>query len=179
MKIRKRLHSELKEKMEYRIVKKAEDIALIEALAREIFEEFYYPQMPKKHIKFFIDQFQTAQIIKEQINSNFEYYLIGSSTEHLGYLGLEFKDSKMILSKLYIKKNARSLKLGDLGMQLAKKRASEKNKTVIDLFVNHLNSDAIRFYKRHGFTEVKKVLNKYENGHSETDLLMRITITQQ
>ena len=147
------------------------DILQVERLAYEIFHNFYYPQMPKDHIDFFIQSYQSKEKIKEQIDANFEYYLFFDNQKPIGYL--ELGKSKVILSKLYVLEKYRGNKTGLEGVNKAKERAAKDGSNTIELFVNHENLKAINFYKKHGFTLIKQVVHSYANQHSETDLLMR------
>ncbi len=162
--------------IEVRKVSTQEDVRQIEKMARAIFHEFYYPQMPKEHIDFFIGQYQTVTAVNKQLASSFEYFIYSIDNKDIGYLGLEHEANKLILSKLYVYKDFRSSKIGVSAIEKTKERAKENKLSSIELFVNAENERAISFYKKHGFKEVSKVIHTYANQHSETDLLMRLKL---
>lgn len=159
--------------IEIRKIDKEEEFDIIESLARIIFHEFYGPQMPKDHIDFFIQTYQCSTAIREQENGSFEYYIFYNGSKAVGYLGLDFQSSKLVLSKLYILDDFRGHKLGQQAIRQSLKRAKEENVSFIELFVNAENKRAISFYEMNGFNPIKTVINSYANQHSETDLLMR------
>jgi len=160
--------------IEVRKVISQEDMQRIESLAREIFHDFYYPQMPKAHIDFFIDQYQTKASVHSQIASNFEYFIYSVNNKDIGYLGIEFEPTKVLLSKLYVLPDFRSNKVGKAAIKRTIESAKKKRLSTIELFVNAENERGISFYKKNGFKEVSKVIHTYANNHSETDLLMRL-----
>lgn len=152
------------------------DFLQIEELAREIFHDFYYPQIAKDHIDFFLSEFQTAEKIEKQVQTNFEYYLFYQGKQVAGYLGLEFDKPKLILSKIYFLDEFRNSGFGAQALNQAIKRASEEQLDIIELFVNAKNKRAISFYEKNGFNPVKKVIHSYATQYAETDLLMRLEI---
>ena len=87
-------------------------IKTISVLANTILHEFYGPQMPASHIDFFLDSFQSVDAIKAQLNDSWEYFLIDLNDVTIGYLGLEFRDDKMLISKLYVLANQRNAGAG-------------------------------------------------------------------
>ena len=157
-----------------RVINESE-VLIVAELAKTIFHQFYHPQMPIDHIDFFLSEFQSTEKINEQIAKSYEYYLFNCNEESVGYLGLELKENVLVLSKLYVLDKFRNLKIGDHAIRLSKERMDSHALDKMELFVNHLNDKAIKFYEKHGFKKSKTVVNLYENGHSETDFLMKFT----
>ena len=164
--------------IELKKVKSETEVTVVADLARIILHEFYHPQMPKAHIDFFISEYQTAEKIEKQIENNFEYYLIYRNVKPIGYLGLETKSDYLVLSKLYILDSERRSNIGAAAIELSKQRLAEQKFNKMELFVNHLNGMAIKFYEKHGFFTIKSVVHTYDSGQSETDILMRFTPDQ-
>jgi ribosomal protein S18 acetylase RimI-like enzyme len=164
---------------EMKRVKDETEILKVAELAEEIFHKFYYPQMPKNHIDFYLATYQSTEAIKKQVESNHEYYLFYAQNQAVGYLGLEFEKGKVILSKLYVLDDFRNLNIGQHAVDFAKKRTIELNQSTLELFVNVENEKGIKFYKKNGFKEISTIIHAYANNQSETDLLMRATLKKR
>jgi len=151
-----------------------DDAAIVNQLASEIFYELYIPIMPQEHISYYIDQFQSITAIKEQLNKDWEYYLLEVDGAFVGYLGLEFGSNSTTISKLYIKSSYRKSGAGKSAMEIVFSRSKNKRKSKIQLIVNRNNANAIGFYKKWGLDIVKQLVHTYPNGHSEEDYLMEL-----
>ena len=51
------------------------DFEIIESLARQILHKFYDSVIPKEHTKYFINKYQTAKAIEQQVNHGSSYYI--------------------------------------------------------------------------------------------------------
>lgn len=152
------------------------DILTVSVLARTILHEFYGPQMPASHIDFFLDSYQSKEAIQSQLDDNWEYYIIELEDVAIGYVGMEYKNQKLFLSKLYVLANQRNAGAGKASMELIDERAAARSVESIEVFVNTANERAIKFYQRWGFDSIEEISNTYESGHTEVDLRMRKSI---
>ncbi|MBK9734429.1 MAG: GNAT family N-acetyltransferase [Saprospiraceae bacterium] len=101
----------------------------VENLAYEIIPEFYADVIPHEHNIFFVQKFQTAKTIQEQIKNGYEYYLMYDDLIGIGYFGLQIdkNNSEMTLSKLYILKEQRGKGFGSKAMDFILSRAKHLN----------------------------------------------------
>ena len=102
-------------------IKKAEnrsDYKTIEKLAFEILHEVYNPIIPAEHTDYFLKEFQSENAIEKQImKESFSYFLLFYNTKNVGYLGIQKLNKKLILSKLYVLKSFRGLKIGKTALE--------------------------------------------------------------
>jgi diamine N-acetyltransferase len=150
------------------------DFHTIEALAYKIIPEFYADVIPHDHNIFFVKKFQTVAAIQEQLKIGYEYYLFNSKDIAVGYFGLLVNNeiSRMLLSKLYLLKEYRGLGYGTKALNFIIKHSDELKLTKITLTVNREKEKTIEFYKKHGFSITKELVNKFENGYTILDYEM-------
>lgn len=149
------------------------EFKIIETLATIILHEVYDPIIPAEHTRYFLDQFQSENAIENQIkNDNFKYFLLKYKHTDAGYLGIQKLDKKLILSKLYILKTFRGLKIGKKALNYVFQYASDNNIENIELIVNQQNQNTIDIYLKNGFKITESMINSFPNGHSVEDYRM-------
>jgi len=149
------------------------DYKVIEKLATEILHEVYDPIIPAEHTEYFLTEFQSENAIANQIkNENFSYFLLNYNTQNVGYLGIQKLNTKLILSKLYILKSFRGLKIGKAALAYVNKFAIEYRIEKIELIVNRQNQNTIDIYLKNEFKIVESIINSFPNGHSVEDYKM-------
>ena len=164
--------------IELKKVKKRAEFRYIEKLANEILHEVYDPIIPVEHTNYFLTKFQSESAIENQIiNENFVYYLLNFEGKSVGYLGIQILNNKLILSKLYILKSFRGLKIGKTALEFVHKFAKDKQINKIELIVNPENQNTIDIYLKNGSRIVESIVNSFPNGHSVKDYKMEKLIT--
>ncbi len=159
--------------IEIKKVDNKSDYEIIEKLATEILHEVYDPIIPAEHTDYFLMRFQSKNAIEEQIkNENFSYFLLQYDTKDVGYLGIQEQKGKLILSKLYILKSFRGLKIGKTALEYVNKFAMGNSIEKIELIVNQQNQHTIDIYLRNGFKIIESIVNSFPNGHSIEDYKM-------
>jgi diamine N-acetyltransferase len=158
--------------MEIIAAKTVSQFQIIEKLAREIMPEHYGPYIPLDNILYFINKFQTVKAIQEQIEKGYEYWLLHHSGKDVGYLGIQVTGNILILSKLYILKQFRGKGIGDKAMLLVDERASAAKVSKIELIVNKLNFETIKFYEKRGYTIAESFVHNYDNEYSVEEYKM-------
>jgi len=122
---------------------------------------------------FFIDTFQTAQAIAQQIaTEHYQYYLLCLDQQNVGYLGVQLRNDVLHLSKLYILEAYRGNKIGKAALQFVDELAQHYRLSAIDLYVNKHNDDTIKIYQNAGYIIKDLVAHTYDNGHVEEDYHM-------
>ncbi|WP_394751087.1 GNAT family N-acetyltransferase [Spongiimicrobium salis] len=164
-------------------IKKADnttEFKIIEKLATEILHEVYDPIIPVEHTAYFLTEFQSETAIGNQIeNENFSYFLLNYDTKNVGYLGIQKLNNKLILSKLYILKSFRGLKIGKTALEYVNKFATKNGIKKIELIVNRQNQNTIDIYLKNEFKIVESIINSFPNGHSVEDYKMeKIVVTE-
>ena len=98
-----------------------------------------------------LENFQSANAIKEFIENGYEYYFIQADGQNIGYLALHNRDDHMHLSKFYILKEFRGQGYGKSSLEFIKSKVKESGLSRLQLVVNKDNSDTISAYKKMGF----------------------------
>ncbi len=136
----------------------------IAALANEIIPQHYGSFLPMQHIRFFIDTYQSVPAMEEQLLQGVVYYLIKDSDNNIAYLGIEHKDTTLILSKIYVLNEYRGRGIGRFLMQFLYQRAAALKVTKIELYVVTENSRAVHFYLKEGFIISETIDKAYKSG---------------
>ncbi len=159
---------------------KKSDFKVIEILATEILYEVYDPIIPTEHTDFFLKKFQSVKAIEYQIkNENFKYYLLRHQNKNIGYLGMQKLNKTLILSKLYILKSFRGLKIGKKALDFVDRFTAENEIEKIELIVNRQNENTIAFYQKYGFKIIEPIINSFPNGYDIEDYKMEKIIVDQ
>ena len=163
--------------IEFINVESEEQIHQVKELAWEIFHEHYDEYLEPDHVEFFLQKYQSVDAIRGYLDDGQQYYLLHFDNRLAGYLALERRESCLRISKLYILDQFRNKKIGDQALSFSLERAKEMGVTEIDLFVNENNHGGIRFYKRYGFIIDGAMTHSYENGHTEVDIRMTLSLS--
>lgn len=136
-----------------------DDIDCVATLAREIWTEHFTPIIGEQQVKYMLMKFQSADAIKSQIDSGWEYYLAKFENEWVGYIGLspDLRNNRMILSKIYTKSSVRGKGIGKSMLEYVEDKCVSEKFSSIWLTVNRFNDGPISWYKRRGFSVIDEV----------------------
>ncbi|MFP4213665.1 MAG: GNAT family N-acetyltransferase [Desulfohalobiaceae bacterium] len=141
--------------IEFRLVQqdRDRDLALVQNLAEEIWQEHYTPIIGQKQVRYMLDRFQSAPAIASQIQEGYVYYLLLSEGRAAGYLAYVQQPGSpgLQLSKIYVHQDYRSQGLGRAALQQLERDCLELGLDLIWLTVNKNNSRSIAWYKKMGF----------------------------
>ncbi len=154
---------------------KVTDISQIEAvekLAREIWTEHYTPIIGKHQVSYMLDKFQSADAISSQIKKGMEYFLIVEEEIPVGYMGLEFKQNELFLSKIYVLSSMRGKGIGRKAVAFAAEIAKKRNLSRITLTVNKGNISSIKAYEKIGFVNNGSIVSDIGHGFVMDDFRM-------
>jgi len=159
----------------------SEKAAAIAALAGEIWREHYTPIIGEAQVEYMLERFQSADQIIQDIRKNGYTYFIAmdwKNDELLGYCGVVPQDGFLLLSKIYVYKDAR-------GRGIARAFLAEVNALCrmeygfdkIRLTVNKRNDGAVAAYHKMGFETVDSVNTDIGGGFFMDDYVMELTVT--
>ena len=155
-------------------VKNIEKLAI---LASEIWHEYWVEILSKEQIDYMVDNFQSENAIKNQIeNENYTYFYINNEAQNIGYIGLSKKQEYLFLSKFYIKKDYRNKGIGTKVFEFIKDFANKNSYKKIQLTVNKNNTNTIKAYKKWGFVVVNSVVTPIGNGFVMDDYIMEYNL---
>lgn len=140
-----------------RPVTSAAQIEVTAQLADAIWNECYSQQLSRGQIRYMVEKFQSAPAITDQIeNQSFLYYLFEVDGNNAGYIGLQPKDGRLLLSKLYILASYRGQGYLPLFFGFIDSVARRQNCDVVWMTANKYNDRAVTAYKKMGFTVARE-----------------------
>lgn len=157
-----------------KLVNSEAQIYEVAGLACKIWNECFPVIIGQAQVDYMVDKFQSTQALAKQIDSGYQYYLIQSDDNSIGYIGLVFdsEKSRLQLSKFYILKEKRAKGIGRVVLkqiiELVEKQAFNK----IWLTVNKNNISAIKAYQRMGFAIVENIVLDIGEGYVMDDFKM-------
>lgn len=162
-------------------IESAEDkksLAIIDALAGEIWREHYTPIIGKEQVAYMLDKFQSLAAMEKQLANGMAYYLVYFGTTPCGYLGIERRGEALFLSKIYLLRYFRGRGLGNRMMSFVEERALELGCDRIQLTVNRHNSTAIKAYEKMGFRNLRPIVADIGEGFVMDDFLLEKRLVQ-
>ena len=158
-------------------VSQQSEIETITSIAHIVFHEVYDPYTPVEFVDQFIEDHQSVSDIQKQINEEgFHYYLLRENNTITGYLGVQIKDCNMVLSKLYVLKEYRGLKIGKQALAFVNDLAQKHTIKQLELEVSKQNSNTIKMYERDGFEIKDTLISLNTDGTKVEDYVMVKTI---
>lgn len=155
---------------------KSEDISTVQQLAREIWEEHYFPIIGQQQIDYMLDLFYSTEKIQKELEDGVFWEILYLENEAIGYLVCEVEEENIQLSKLYLKSKVRGKGLGKFLIDRSIEIAKENNKNSIRLNVNKNNTQSIAFYERVGFLKVEEGVFDIGNGYFMDDFIYEMKI---
>ncbi len=165
----------LKEGIEFTKVVNEFQIARVAGLAAKIWPEAYN-QLDPELIKYMVSNFQSFSGISDNIEDGYEYYLISSDDQDIGYLAFCIEDDRMFLSKVYLSKDYRGYGLFATILDFLKQECIESENDKIVLTVNRKNTPAIETYKHMGFNIKCKIDKPIGKGFEMNDYIMELML---
>ena len=138
-------------------VKTENEICETAKLAAEIWNECYAELLEKTQINYMVSKFQTAGAIAGQIEKEgYHYFLVLADGEAAGYLGLQPKDGKVLISKFYLCKAFRGQGHARELFAFIGEKAKSWGCSAYWLTVNKGNERAIAAYERNGMSLLRE-----------------------
>ena len=158
--------------IKFTLIKSHNEIQKLVILASAIWHEAFADILCPEQIDYMIEKFQSFGAIKTSIDKdNYEYFFISDETGIAGYTGIQQKDDKLFLSKLYIAKEKRGQKLASKAFDFIETVARKRNLKSIWLTVNRNNTHAIEVYKSIGFSIIRTQVTDIGNGFVMDDFV--------
>ena len=151
-------------------------VSRVAGLAAKIWPEAFDYIVPKGQIEYMVKNMQSFGPISESLKEGYDYYIIRSGDEDIGYIGLRKEDDRMFLSKLYLLKSYRGFGISHKAIDFIKELCIEDGISTVYLTVNRLNTRAINSYVSNGFRIVKQVDNPIGEGFEMNDFVMELKV---
>ncbi len=149
-----------------------EKCEVLATLAQEIWEEWFTPIIGESQVIYMLEKFQSAKAIWSQIQAGMRYFLVSHKGNPVGYYAIKKEETRLFLSKFYLKRSMRGIGAGSRMLSECVKKAQAENLPSIYLTVNKGNEKAIRFYERHEFKKMLSLEKDIGNGFVMDDWLM-------
>jgi GNAT superfamily N-acetyltransferase len=149
--------------VEFLQVGSGETVAAVAGLARVIWNEHFVPLIGQAQVDYMLAQLQSAVAIAQQVEDGTEYWLMQVDGADTGYVALtpDAATGSAMLSKFYIRAQARGKGLGRSMMAFVESRCRELELHELWLTVNRGNAGPIAIYAHLGFaisgTQVKDI----------------------
>lgn len=163
-------------------VRTAEQLAVVAALAHEIWYEFYVPLIGRSQVDYMVGKFQNVAAMQSQIDQGYEYFLVkqadtGGSMRDIGYCALqEQSGGSLFLSKFYLVKSARGSGTGRKCMEFIEGLARRRELSLLWLTVNKGNP-SVQAYQRLGFRIAADLVMDIGGGFVMDDYRMEKPLT--
>ena len=150
------------------------DIAVVAELADRIWNEHFIPIIGEQQVEYMLGKFQSVPAITSQLQSGFEYYIAATGGKPVGYTGLvpERAADKMMISKLYVQRDARGSGIGGRILQFVEQECYKRGIATVWLTVNRFNLEPIEWYRHKGFSIADEVRKDIGGGFFMDDYIM-------
>jgi diamine N-acetyltransferase len=150
------------------------EIDIVAGLAKIIWPEHYVPIIGQEQVDYMVAKFQSPEAIENQVrNEGYSYFIITSSGQPVGYIGIIEKTNELFLSKIYILSDERGKGFGQCGINFLTAQCRNKGLGYITLTVNKYNLRSISAYEKMGFEKYGEVVGDIGSGYVMDDYLMR------
>lgn len=121
-----------------------------------------------------VEKYQSYHAVKQQTaEQNYRYFAVRSEEELCGYFAVKpDEDSRLFLSKLYLRKDKRGRGIASIMLQRVFDEAKGCGKASVYLTVNKFNAHAIAVYKKTGFMVIGAPSTDIGNGFVMDDYVM-------
>ena len=149
-------------------------VDVVEKLARDIWEQHFTPIIGASQVEYMLNKFQSRQAIVTQLDDGWEYYIATLEKKYVGYTGLvpNVINNKMMLSKFYVKSNARRRGVGNQMLDFVEEVSRARGFNTVWLTVNRFNDSAVGWYIKHGYITVDEVKKDIGGGFFMDDIIM-------
>jgi len=147
-------------------------VARVSGLAARIWTEYWTDKIGEGQTEYMISKFQSFKSISDAISDGYEYIIVKSGDNDIGYLGFHRESDKVFLSKIYLEKDYRCLGLSSDCLRMLKEKVESEGFHKIYLTVNRGNKHSIDVYLHTGFVIVESVDNPIGNGYEMNDYIL-------
>jgi len=153
-------------------------IDIVVKLADEIWRQHFIPIIGPQQVNYMLEKYQSHKAITEQIEAGAEYALALHDEEAVGYTCLipEKAENKIIISKLYVKREYRGCGIGTKLLAYIRKECQQRKLNTAWLTVNRFNQKTIEWYENSRFEIIDEVKKDIGGGFFMDDFIMQMKI---
>jgi GNAT superfamily N-acetyltransferase len=154
-------------------VSDAGSLAAVAELAAQIWDEYYVPLIGRAQVDYMIGKFQSADAMRAQIDSGYEYFAVRRGERLIGYFAIQSQpdDNRLFISKFYLDKSSRGTGTGRRCLEFIEELARQRGIALLWLTVNKGNPTVQR-YQRLGFHIAEEIVIDIGSGFVMDDYRM-------
>ncbi|MDA8084355.1 MAG: GNAT family N-acetyltransferase [Nitrospiraceae bacterium] len=151
----------------------ADDIPLIQDLARRVWREAYRRMLSWPQIDYMLEMMYSAEVIGREIEDGIAWELILDRGRPCGFISYHPAGNHRVkLSKIYIEQDSRGKSIAGEAIMRVVKYAADTGMTSVFLTVNRHNKRAVRAYEKNGFLITDSVVTAIGGGFVMDDYIM-------
>lgn len=155
---------------------KREEVPLLAAMAREIWEQHYTAVIGREQVAYMVGRFQSASAIAHQMEQeNYRYYFFVQQGQRVGYMGVQPNDG-LYLSKLYILASHRGQGIARQALAFLVRLCKEEGYPKIWLTVNKHNSGSVAAYEALGMVRTREQVADIGGGFVMDDYIYEFPV---
>ncbi|MCR4634556.1 MAG: GNAT family N-acetyltransferase [Erysipelotrichaceae bacterium] len=154
----------------------AQRIAQTSAFASEVFIDYYTPLIGKDQARYMADLFLSEKAIEKLIDEGAVFATVTDHNEIIGFCEYKKEESRLFLSKFYVRKDHRHRGVGSFMWEEIKNYAKANGLSSIYLTVNKGNTPSYEIYQHLGFKVIDAVVNDIGQGYVMDDYIMEYTM---
>lgn len=163
--------------MEWKKAETDQDFERMAALASEVWHEHFTPIIGQAQVEYMLSEFLSPDAIKRAVSEGYDFRLI--MDDHLcerGLIAFRLEESRVFISKFYLKKEARGQGLATAILERIKAIARANDKGAIYLTCNKNNVKSLAVYRHWGFRETDSFVKDIGKGFVMDDYVMTLQL---
>lgn len=163
--------------LKYRIVDSKEDYLIMLNIVNEVWPLCYKEILSQEQIEYMIHWMYNIDKVKEETKNDSPFFIVSNENDEdiaiVSYDTVPKEDGKVMLHKLYMKKEFWGKSLGQEILTHVTNEAIKAGAKYINIQVNRFNTRAQKAYARNGFTIYKTLCTDIGNGFVMDDYFMK------
>ncbi len=157
-------------------VKTPEEIRRTSDFASSVYHEYFVDTaglITTEQVDHMVSLFLTPKAISESIDDGYEFFVLGTIEDPVGFISIKCSDHDMFLSKLYTRKDVRGTGAGRFMLEYLSDLCVERGLGSIWLTCNRENKPSLAFYDHMGFRIERSEDTDIGGGFVMDDYVMR------
>lgn len=146
------------------------------SFAIEVFIDYYNNLIGNEQATYMADLFLSSNAIKKLINEGAIFKLVKDNDSIIGFTEYKKENTKVFLSKLYVRKDYRGKGIGKLMLNDCICYTKSVGLSKIYLTVNKGNTSSYNIYIHEGFKVIDAVVNDIGHGYVMDDYIMELNV---
>ena len=157
-------------------VRSVSDIEKTADIARASWNDTYCDIIGNEQTEYMIETFQSFGAIQNALNKGEQYFLMTFMNEYCGYICIVPEGKRMFLSKLYVLPEFKRKGVATDALEFIKEQCRISDIDTIYLTVNRNNHDALKYYRKSGFVNIRDQVKEIGSGFVMDDHIMELTV---